>query len=146
MDAWVMQVPPITRAWLALSVATSLAVVRPSWSLHKNLITYSVSPSNVRSLLRYSSTSPSSLRSLTHRSVLHNLVVPVASSRRWVLEAVANAYHLLLFWSPLARFRIPSVLLVSVFCVSGSGLVLDVFYLSTQYALQSYVGGIIVCE
>ncbi|KAF8133273.1 Der1-like protein [Boletus reticuloceps] len=26
MDAWVMQVPPITRAWLALSVATSLAV------------------------------------------------------------------------------------------------------------------------
>jgi len=27
IEAWVTQIPPITRAWLMLSVATSLAVV-----------------------------------------------------------------------------------------------------------------------
>jgi len=30
IEAWVVQIPPITRGWLALSVLTSLAVVRPS--------------------------------------------------------------------------------------------------------------------
>jgi hypothetical protein len=29
IEAWVTQIPPITRGWLALSVLTSLAVVRP---------------------------------------------------------------------------------------------------------------------
>jgi hypothetical protein len=28
IEAWVTQIPPITRCWLALSVLTSLAVVR----------------------------------------------------------------------------------------------------------------------
>ena len=28
IEAWITQIPPITRAWLALSVLTSLAVVR----------------------------------------------------------------------------------------------------------------------
>src|SRR5258708_40338824 len=29
IEAWVTQIPPVTRTWLALSVLTSLAVVRP---------------------------------------------------------------------------------------------------------------------
>jgi Derlin-2/3 len=28
IEAWITQIPPITRAWLALAVLTSLAVVR----------------------------------------------------------------------------------------------------------------------
>jgi hypothetical protein len=30
IEAWFTQIPPITRAWLALAVSTSLAVVCPS--------------------------------------------------------------------------------------------------------------------
>lgn len=30
IEAWITQIPPITRGWLALSVLTSLAVVRSS--------------------------------------------------------------------------------------------------------------------
>jgi hypothetical protein len=28
LEAWITQIPPVTRAWLALAVLTSLAVVR----------------------------------------------------------------------------------------------------------------------
>jgi len=52
------------------------------------------------------------------------------------LEAVAYAYHLLLFWSSLARFYIPPFLLVSVFCILGIGWSIDVLYflLSMRYS------------
>jgi hypothetical protein len=29
LEAWFAQIPPVTRTWLALSVLTSVAVVRP---------------------------------------------------------------------------------------------------------------------
>ena len=29
LEAWFTQIPPVTRTWLALSVLTSVAVVRP---------------------------------------------------------------------------------------------------------------------
>ena len=37
IEAWFAQIPPITRTWLALSVLTSLAVVRPLIAI--NLLT-----------------------------------------------------------------------------------------------------------
>lgn len=36
IEAWITQIPPITRGWLALSVLTSLAVVSPLFLVHSN--------------------------------------------------------------------------------------------------------------
>ena len=37
LEAWFAQIPPVTRTWLALSVLTSVAVVRPVLSFYESI-------------------------------------------------------------------------------------------------------------
>ena len=61
------------------------------------------------------------------------------------LEAVADAYHLLLLWSTLARLCIPPLLFVSMFELLHV-IGLTGFALLVQYAVQSDAGRIVVCK
>ena len=48
IEAWITQIPPITRGWLAVSVLISLAVVSPClFLLHLSLLKLSSHNSNV---------------------------------------------------------------------------------------------------
>ena len=52
LEAWFAQIPPVTRTWLALSVLTSVAVVRPLYEPFPRVVLYSnVADACARSLL-----------------------------------------------------------------------------------------------
>jgi hypothetical protein len=67
IEAWIFQIPPITRGWLILSVLTSLAVVS-SFSVYASSVElinllFNCYSSNVNSLRRYNCTLAPGVRS-----------------------------------------------------------------------------------
>jgi len=110
IEAWVTQIPPITRAWLALSVATSLAVV---WRqmFHSQL--------NWRVLKQCQLVTPLQLY-FSFKSAFTNAqvscILPGAASvhaDREHVVAMAHVHDILLLWIDISRLRISSFLLVS---------------------------------
>jgi hypothetical protein len=69
IEAWLTQIPPITRAWLVLAVLTSLAVVRSSCVLEFSATVINPSNSNVSLSLPCNCTLASSLLSQMSRYI-----------------------------------------------------------------------------
>ena len=116
MDAWLRDVPPITRSWVILCVLTTVAVVRWFVSVHHGGYILTTSPVPPDSVQQIEMVTPLQLyfsfKSTFTNAQVRELIVAGHITDAGTLSVLEGSHEFLLLWTAVVRALLSSFFLV----------------------------------